>query len=131
MRLWLTILLLLLGSGSSPAFARRPLDSAIVAFARDKAFSGTILIADKGRTVYARSFGLADRAFGTPVSASTRFKVGSIAKLFTSVLILRLHDQGKLDPAAAVQTYLPELKGLPAGSVTVHQLLNHTSGLPQ
>ncbi|HEY0412704.1 MAG TPA: serine hydrolase domain-containing protein [Allosphingosinicella sp.] len=134
MRLLLTILVLLLGAASSPTAARTPkptLDAAIGAFAREHDFSGTILVADRGRTVYRRSFGLADRAFGIPAADSTRYKAASITKLFTSVLILQLHDQGKLDLQARAEAYLPELKGAPAGAVTVHQLLNHTSGLPQ
>ncbi|HEX8572465.1 MAG TPA: serine hydrolase domain-containing protein [Allosphingosinicella sp.] len=108
-----------------------PLESAIGALAREQDFSGTILVVDRGRDIYRQSFGLADRAFQVPHGHSTRYKVASITKLFTSALILRLRDEGKLDLAAPAQTYLPELKGRPAGAITVHQLLNHTSGLPQ
>ena len=125
-------LLLILPAGVEAAPAAPPaLQSAIGALARAQDFSGTILVSDRGRTVFRSSFGLADRAFGTPASADTRYKVASITKLFTSVLILQLHDEGKLDVTAPARTYLPELEGLPAGAVTVRQLLNHTSGLPQ
>lgn len=133
MRLLLMSLAALLLPAQAPAAEASParLEAAIGTFARERDFSGTILVSDRGRTVYARSFGLADRAFGVPASATTRYKVASITKLFTSALILRLHDEGKLDLEAPVRTYLPELEGLPAGAATVHQLLNHTSGLPQ
>jgi CubicO group peptidase (beta-lactamase class C family) len=130
----LTILFLFIGAAPAASSARAPsptLEAAIGALARDSGFSGTILVADRGRTAYRRSFGLADRVFGVPMADTMRFKVGSIAKLFTSVLILQLHDRGKLRLEAAAETYLPELRGLPAGRVTIHQLLNHSSGLPQ
>ncbi len=135
MRLLLALLALLPAAQPSLSLARTPqpppLEAVIGAFASEKDFSGTILVADGGRTIYRRSFGLADRAFGVPASAATRYKVASITKLFTSVLILRLHDEGKLDLAAPLRTYLPELEAAPAGRATVHQLLNHSSGLPQ
>jgi D-alanyl-D-alanine carboxypeptidase len=134
MRQLLTILILLLAAGPDPSLARAqrpPLGPAIGALARDSGLSGTILVAEHGRTLYRGSFGLADRAFAVPAAAATRFKVASITKLFTATLILQLHDQGKLELEAGAEAYLPELRGAPAGAVTVHQLLNHTSGLAQ
>lgn len=134
MRLLLAILALMLISPPAPVRAQKPqppLAVAVDALARERDFSGTILVADRGRTIYRRSFGLADRAFAVPATAATRYKVASITKLFTSVLILQLHEEGKLDLAAPARAYLPELDGLPAGAATVHQLLNHTSGLAQ
>lgn len=131
-RLLFAILAMLLcpfagGAAAAPPRLQAPVD----ALARQQDFSGTILVAEHGRTLYRGSFGLADRAFAVPAAAATRFKVASITKLFTATLILQLHDQGKLELEARAEAYLPELSGAPAGAVTVHQLLNHTSGLPQ
>lgn len=112
-------------AGQSPA----PLDSLIGAYTREHDFSGTVLVQHGDRRLYQRSFGVAERAFGTPVDDSTRFHVASITKLFTAVLVLQLHQEGRLDVNAAMGTVLPDYPGQGAGRVTIHQLLNHTSGL--
>ena len=116
-----------LAAEASPA----KLEAAVDALARGQDFNGTILVSERGRTLYRRSFGLADRAFAVPMAPATRFNVASITKLFTATLILQLRDEGKLELGAQAQTHLPELRAAPAGAVTVRQLLNHTSGLAQ
>lgn len=70
------------------------LAAAIAAFAKENAFSGTVLVRDRGKTVQHRSFGIAEREFGVPVTHETRFRVASITKVFTAVLVLQLYDQG-------------------------------------
>lgn len=75
--------------------------------------------------------GYADLKAKTPVTADTRFAIGSISKSFTAVTLLQLADEGKFDPAAPISKYLP---GFRVDSryppITGHSLLNHTSGLP-
>src|SRR5688500_12276715 len=82
------------------------LDSVIGAYAREHDFSGTILVQRGGQRLYQRSFGVAERAFGTPVDDSTRYRIASITKLFTSVLILQLHQEGRVDVNAPIGTWL-------------------------
>lgn len=79
-----------------------------------------------------RSYGSASVENPTRVMNSTRFRIGSISKLVTSLAILRLMEDRKFDLDAPVSSMLPdwpEVARLPA-SVTVRRLLNHTSGLP-
>jgi len=120
---------------SSPKLsAKEPasqLDATIGAFAHKHDFSGTILVQEGGKRLYHKSFGLADRAFSVPADKKTRYRIASITKLFTSVLILQLHQEGKIDLTAPVRTYLPDYPGEGGDSVTVHHLLNHTSGIAQ
>lgn len=92
-------------------------------------FHGTILVQYKNRQIYQQSFGLADRTFHIPVKNDTKFKIASITKVFTAVVILQLYEQGKLDLQATIKTYLPEYTGEGADKVTIHNLLNHTSGI--
>ena len=106
-------------------------ESAIDDYARKHDFSGTILVQDGTHILYNRSFGLADRAFAVPADNTTRYRIASITKLFTSVLILQLHDQGRLDIDGKLKTYLPDYPGEGAEQVTLHHLLNHTSGIEQ
>ena len=106
-----------------------PLEDFIASHAKEHDFSGTILVQQDGQRRYVGSFGLADVAHGVANTQHTRYWVASITKLFTAALVLQLHEQGKLDLQASVASYLPECTGASAGKITVHQLLNHTSGL--
>ena len=94
-------------------------------------FSGTILVARHGHVLYRKSHGLAERAFAVPATDDTRYRIASITKLFTSVIILQLAQTGRLDLQAPIRTYLPDYPGGGGDRVTLHQLLNHTSGLAQ
>ncbi|MFB7476030.1 serine hydrolase domain-containing protein [Kitasatospora sp. NPDC056184] len=74
--------------------------------------------------------GVSDLGTGRPVSADSRFRIGSVSKVFTATVALQLVGEGRLDLNSTVQEHVPLLlpKGYP--DVTVSQLLNHTSGLP-
>lgn len=104
-------------------------DSFIATYAAEHDFNGSILIQKKGEIIFTKSFGLANRSFKVPNTNQTKYRIASITKAFTSVLILQLHEQGKLDLHQPIRTYLPDYAGEGADKVTIHQLLNHTSGL--
>jgi CubicO group peptidase (beta-lactamase class C family) len=106
------------------------IDSFIAAYAKEHHFNGTILVQKDGQVRFARSFGLANIPFDVPNTRQTKYKIASITKLFTSVLILQLHEEGKIDLDKPIGAYLPDYAGEGAGRVTIHHLLNHTSGLP-
>jgi D-alanyl-D-alanine carboxypeptidase len=74
--------------------------------------------------------GVSDVRTGAPVRADGRFRIGSITKVFTGVMVLQLAQERRIDLNAPVQRYLPGV--LPAGypPVPVSTLLDHTSGLP-
>lgn len=117
------------GTGDAAAGRAATLEAKIAGYAAEHGFSGVVLARHDGEVVYHRSFGLADRAFDVPATTQTRFAIASITKAFTAVLILQLHEQGKLDLQAPIGDYLPDYAGEGAVKVTVHQLLNHTSGI--
>lgn len=119
-----TVLLHLAGSAQN-----RRLDSLISAYCKANRFSGNILISQNGQITYQRSWGEANIPFHTPNKKDTRFKVASITKLFTAVLMLQLQEQGKLNLEKMISTYLPDYIGEAGNKVTLHQLLNHTSGM--
>jgi CubicO group peptidase (beta-lactamase class C family) len=124
----LLLLIALLLAQNLPAQSTTP-DSFVAAYAREHNFNGSILIQKNGTISYAQSFGLANIPFQVPNTNQTKYKIASITKLFTSALILQLHEQGKIDLQKTIGTYLPDYAGEGADKVTVHQLLNHTSGL--
>lgn len=125
----LFIALLLPQSGLAQPQAPDSPDRFIAAYAAEHGFNGTILIQEKGKVSFARSFGLANIPFKVPNSNQTKYKIASITKAFTAVLILQLHEQGKIDLHKTIGTYLPDYAGEGRDNVTVHQLLNHTSGI--
>ena len=96
--------------------------------ARDDALSGAVLVAkDDGRVLFRRAYGLADRKRRVPNTLRTRFRIGSMNKMFTAVAILQLVEAGKVDLEARLGTYLPDYPNREvAGKVTIHQLLTHT-----
>ena len=61
--------------------------------------------------------------------ADTKFKIASISKPFTALLILRLAEEGKLNLNGTITDYIPDYKGKSGDSITIHQLLTHTSGI--
>jgi CubicO group peptidase (beta-lactamase class C family) len=93
-------------------------------------FSGTVLVAHGDKVVYQGAFGLASRAYGVPNRLNTRFNLGSMNKMFTSVAVAQLVEAGKLSYEDTVGKVLPDYPNKAvAEKVTVHQLLTHTSGL--
>lgn len=92
-------------------------------------FDGAVLIAKNGKPVFAQAYGLADREHKTANTIETRFRIGSMNKMFTAVATLQLAQAGKLRLEDPIGKYLVDYpnKDL-AGKVTVHQLLTHTGG---
>ncbi|MES2651415.1 MAG: serine hydrolase domain-containing protein [Bacteroidota bacterium] len=104
-------------------------DVFIDSFAVKNNFNGTILISKHANISYKKSFGFANFQFKVPNTVDTKYKVASITKAFTAVLILQLYEQDKIDLNKTIRTYLPDYKGEGADKVTIVQLLNMTSGI--
>jgi D-alanyl-D-alanine carboxypeptidase len=122
-------LLILIGFTCS-LFGQSPtVDTFIESYVKDHNFNGTILISNNSKISYQKSFGLANIPFKIPNKIDTRYKVASITKAFTVVLILQLYEDGKLDLGKNIITYLPDYKGMGGSRVTISNLLNMTSGM--
>jgi CubicO group peptidase (beta-lactamase class C family) len=93
-------------------------------------FSGVVLVAKDGEPIFEKAYGLANKARKIPNNLETKFNLGSMNKMFTSVAIAQLAQAGKLSFDDTVGKHLPEYPNKDvAGKVTIHQLLTHTSGL--
>ncbi|WP_457319503.1 serine hydrolase domain-containing protein [Stenotrophomonas sp. P5_B8] len=91
---------------------------------------GVFLVARQGDVQMAWHGGLADREQGLAVARATRFRLASLNKMFTAVSILQLQEAGKLSLDDTLAKHLPRYPNPSvAGSVTLRQLLDHTSGL--
>ena len=92
-------------------------------------FSGTVLIEKNGQVLFSRAYGLADRERGVPNTLQTRFRVGSMNKMFTGVAVLQMVEAGKVELTAPVGEYLTDHRNREvAAKVTIHHLLTHTGG---
>ncbi len=92
-------------------------------------FNGTVLVAEQGNIIYKKGFGLADMEWDIPNQPDTKFRLGSITKQFTSMLILQLVQQGKLKLDGTITDYLPDYPSKTGNKITIHHLLTHTSGI--
>ncbi|MEV1035257.1 serine hydrolase domain-containing protein [Streptomyces sp. NPDC050204] len=77
----------------------------------------------QGQTVWSGARSCVD---GHAPDGETQFRIGSLTKTFTAVLVLRLRDEGLLDLEDPLEKHLP---GTGVGEVTIHQLLGHSAGL--
>lgn len=92
-------------------------------------FAGTVLIARNGKVVFNGAYGLADRDKKTPNTLDTRFRIGSMNKMFTAVSIMQLVQAGKVKLTDPLGKYITDYPNQDvANKVTIHQLLTHTGG---
>ncbi len=96
--------------------------------AADK-FSGAALLAKDGKPIFTGAYGLADRERKIPNTLNTKFRIGSMNKMFTAVSILQLVQAGKISLSDPVGKYLRDYPNKDiATKVTIYQLLTHTGG---
>lgn len=107
------------------------IDTLIQSYADLNKFYGNVLIVDGDKVIFEKSYGLADREFYIPNSRNTKFRIASLTKQFTAVLILQLVEAGKLNLHIPISEYLPYYRKQIGDRITLHQLLSHTAGLPE
>ena len=120
------------GRGVRPAAAGAPAPDdaglrAVLRAARAQGAPGAMARVDDNGTVHRLAEGVADRSTGRAIGTGDRFRVGSITKTFSAVVLLQLADEGKLSLDRSVNRYLPGL--LPDDRITVRHILSHRSGL--
>jgi len=114
----------------SEADAVKEIERHVAKAAADDKFSGVALIAKGDRIIFNKAHGLADKAHSIPNKLDTKFNLGSMNKMFTSVAIAQLVQSGKLSYDTTLAKALPEYPNKEvAAKITIHQLLTHTSGL--
>lgn len=100
------------------------------AYAENEQFNGTILVKKGDHIVYQKAFGIANREWDIPNTLDSRFLIGSIGKSMTAFMTLILVNDGLIDLNATINNYIPEYSGPGNNKATIHQLLSHTSGIP-
>ena len=91
-------------------------------------FMGSVLVSRGEEVLLTKGYGMANLEHNVPNTPSTKFRLASVTKQFTATAILKLQEQNSLDVNDSLAAYLSEY---PNGKqITIHQLLNHTSGIP-
>lgn len=104
-------------------------DEYINAYMKMNRFSGSILIAQQGKILVSKGYGMANYEHDVPNTPQTKFRLGSITKQFTSMAIMQLQERGLLDVNDHVVKYIPDYAEV-GNKITIHHLLTHTSGIP-
>ncbi|NIF05205.1 beta-lactamase family protein [Chryseobacterium sp. Tr-659] len=120
--------LVLFAIGTYAQDQAKTLDSLFTALHNQKKFNGNVLVAEKGKPIFEKSYGLADEKTGRRLDPQSTFELASVSKQFTAMGIVLLEKAGKLNYDDKVSKYIPELAFY--DKITVRNLLNHTSGLP-
>ncbi len=135
-RLYCKLLLLLTGLFSFTFSTRaqystqqiKAVDSALTALHQRGMFNGVLLLADHGKIIYQQSLGVSNIQTGEKLSIASPFNLASVSKQFMAMMTMILKERGKLNYDDPVQKYLP---AFPYPSITIRNLLNHTSGMPE
>jgi len=95
----------------------------------------SVAIVKDQELLWSKGYGLADIKKKTPATSETIYSICSITKLFTSIAVMQLYEQGKLRLDDSLSTFLPEYEirqqFSDSGPITIRSLLTHSSGLPR
>jgi D-alanyl-D-alanine carboxypeptidase len=121
------IALLLFQSLLAQNFDKGKLDQYFQTLAENQKMMGSVTLSHEGKVVYQKAFGFADVAANVPATSATKYRVGSITKMFTSALILKATEEGKISLDQKIDKFFPEIEN--ASDISISHLLNHRSGI--
>ena len=123
-----TALLLTLGQiGFSQNLDKTKLDNYFNALEQNNKFMGSVAVSKNGEIIYTKSIGFADVENKVKATENSKYRIGSISKSFTTVLILKAVEQKKLNTNQTIDKWFPTIKN--AKKITVNHLLSHRSGI--
>ncbi|REC43370.1 serine hydrolase [Chryseobacterium pennipullorum] len=128
MRTLLTCVVVLLTATSLYSQKTKQLEKLLAAYGQNGQFSGSVLVAEKGKIIFEKSYGYRNGPKKEKNTNNSLYRIFSTTKMFTATVILKLEEQGKLSLQDKLSKYYPDF---PKGdSITVAHLLSHTSGIP-
>lgn len=108
-------------------FNKVKLDQYFDALEANDKFMGSVAVSKNGQLIYQRSLGFADADHQIKADAATKYRIGSISKTFTAVLVLMAVEEGKLTLQETLDQYFPSIKN--AEKISISDLLYHRSGI--
>src|SRR5213594_48043 len=115
-------------AGYAQTLDKAKLDQFFDRLAEKNKAMGSLTIAKDGNVLYTRAIGYSQINPKKPLSAASRFRIGSITKMFTAVMILQLVEEGKLKLSDTLDQFFPRIPNAP--KITIAQILAHRSGMP-
>ncbi len=129
-RLALVLLLASLGSPLLAASKAESIDALVRSYNELRQFNGTVLVADAWGVVHKKGYGYANFEWQIPNTPDVRFRLASITKQFTSMVVMQLVAEGKIKLDDPITKYLADYRKDTGDRITITHLLNHTSGIP-
>jgi CubicO group peptidase (beta-lactamase class C family) len=114
---------------ADPATVAAKVEEYMQAQTAHNGFTGTVLLARNGKPLIAKGYGFANVEWQIPNTPATKFRIGSVTKQFTSMVIMMLREQGQVKVEDSVCQYVAPCPDT-WKPVTIHHLLTHTSGIP-
>jgi len=105
-------------------------DALVARYADYGLFAGTVLVSEHDRVLFKKGYGLANREWNIPNTPDVKFRLGSITKQFTSMLVMQQVAKGTIRLDGHLSDYLPYYRKDAGARVTIQHLLTHTSGIP-
>lgn len=106
----------------------KKIDSLVNLYLNYEGFNGAVLVSHKGEVVYKNGLGFSNLEWDIPNKFDTKFRIASVTKPFTAILIMQLVADNKLDLHKPISTYLPDYPKTNGSQITIHHLLTHSSG---
>ena len=113
--------------GFSQAFDKSKLDAYFQVLEKNNKFMGSVALSKNGELIYSKSIGYADLEHKIKATEKTKYRIGSITKSFTSVLIFKAIEKKKLDINETIDTWFPTITN--SDKITIKHLLTHRSGI--
>lgn len=105
------------------------IDSLLTYYHSEKQFNGAVLVATDGTIDFVKGIGKGDPNGHQALDVKSKFKIASVSKVFTAVLVMKLVDEHKIDLDASIGTYFPDYKGPGQDVVAIDHLLTYSSGI--
>lgn len=113
--------------GFSQNLDKTKLDNYFNVLEQNNKFMGSVAVSKNGEIIYIKSIGFADVENKVKATENSKYRIGSISKSFTTVLILKAVEQNKLNTNQTIDKWFPKIKN--AKKITVYHLLSHRSGI--
>lgn len=116
--------------GTAQTTDMQKLDQFLNRLAEKNMAMGSLTIAKDGKIIYNKSIGYSqiNEAEKKPITEASRFRIASIGKTYTAVMIMQLVEEQKLDLNETLDKFFPQVTN--ASRITIRQLLQHRSGIP-
>ncbi|WP_223640102.1 serine hydrolase [Corallococcus sp. EGB] len=126
----LAVALLCVPVAAGAATRQQELDKLLTQYHQLRQFNGAALVANEKGIVLKKAYGQANFEWNVPNTPDTKFRIASMTKQFTAMVILQLVAEGKLKLDDTLVSALPDYRKDTGSRITITHLLNHTSGIP-